>query len=81
MSNVTMGAGPNINLYGKEFILCSVAMPSLVSQKFKIWTVLSNFTPILTMYFYFCPSTEAKYGKDDGLLSNCGARDCLITLQ
>ena len=63
MSNVTMGVRPNINLYGKAAISCSVAIPSLA------------------IYFYFCPSTEAKYGKDAGLLSNCGARDCLITLQ
>ena len=58
MSNVTMGVRPNINLYGKAAISCSVAIPSLA------------------IYFYFCPSTEAKYGKDAGLLSNCGARDC-----
>ena len=43
MSNVTMGAGPNINLYGKALNLCSVAIPSLVSQNFKIWTVAAQF--------------------------------------
>ena len=82
MSNVTMGTGSNINLYGKALNLCSVAIPSLVSQNFSSFRqLLPNFTTILTIYFYFCPSTEAKYGKDAGLLSNCGAHDCLITLQ
>ena len=63
-----------------QFMFCSNSLPSF--SKFpRFGQLLPNFTPVLTIYFYFCPSTEAKYGKDAGLLSNCGARDCLITLQ
>ena len=54
MSNVTMGAGPNINLYGKAVNLCSVAMPSLVSQNyFKIWTVAAQFYSNFDYLFLF----------------------------
>ena len=53
MSNVTMGAGPNINLYGKEFNLCSVSIPSLVFQNFKIWTVAAQFYSNLDYLFLF----------------------------